>query len=136
MRGNIVRKILVVLIIFAPVFSYSGCKKQAKCGCDGDVLEILTDRPAKVYFNDTGTSITFMKEGDSYSTYNFCNPSEMFSKISGFGYGASLRVSGSVYWDCTYLYQASNSGSYSYQTMMKVYVVKVTDVTDQPYGKK
>jgi len=29
MRGHIIRKILVVLIILAPVFSYSGCRKQA-----------------------------------------------------------------------------------------------------------
>jgi hypothetical protein len=133
MRGNIIRKILIVLIIIAPVFSYSGCKKQAKCGCGKDVLFTLTKELATVYFNETGTSITFTRVSNPYETYNFCNPGEMFPKFTDYKSGDILLVSGHVYWDCTYLSQSSNS---SYQSYYKVYLAQVTEVTVDPYGKK
>jgi hypothetical protein len=133
MRGQIIRKILVLLIILAPVFSYSGCKKQAKCGCDGDVLFTLNLAQAKVYYNETGTSITFTTLSDPYSTYNFCNPGEMFPKLKDYKSGDVLLVSGRAFWECNYLYQSSN---YSYQTYYKVYMMQVTDVTVDLYGKK
>ncbi|MGA2407513.1 MAG: hypothetical protein ABSF81_12315 [Bacteroidales bacterium] len=133
MKGNIVRKILVALIIIAPVISYTGCKKQPKCGCGKDVLITLTNSQANVYYNATGTSIYFQTLGDPYSTYYFCNPSEMFSKLTDAKSGDLLLVSGSVYWDCNYVYQSSNS---SYQNIYKVYDVQVTDLTLNLYGKK
>ncbi|MEI6047648.1 MAG: hypothetical protein WCS03_02030 [Bacteroidota bacterium] len=133
MRGHIIRKFLVVLIIIAPVFSYSGCKKQAKCGCDGDTLYTLTNAQATVYYNETKTSITFTTLTDPYSTYNFCNPGEMAPKFDDYKSGDVLLVSGHVFWECNYLYQSSN---YSYQTYYKVYMIQVTDVTVDLYGKK
>jgi hypothetical protein len=133
MRGQIIRKILVVLIILAPVLSYSGCKKQAKCGCGKDVLFTLTNTQATVYYNDTGTSITFTPLDNPYATYNFCNPGEMFPKFKDYKSGDVLLVSGNVFWECNYLYQTSN---YSYQTYYKVYMIQVTDVTVDLYGKK
>jgi len=133
MRENIIRKILVVLIIIAPVISYSGCKKQAKCGCDGDVLYSLARTQATVYYNATGTTISFTTLNDPYSTYNFCNPGEMFPKFTDYKSGDVLLVSGSVYWECNYLYQSSN---YSYGSPYKVYMINVTDVTVDLYGKK
>ena len=135
MRRNLLSKILVVLIIILPVFSYSGCKKQAKCGCGKDVLFTLTKEPSIVYFNETGTYVTFQVYGNSYDTYNFCNPGEMFPKFTGFKSGDLLLVTGSAYWDCSYLYQNSNYSS-SYQSYYKVYQVQVTDVEKSPYGKK
>jgi hypothetical protein len=133
MNINIIRKIFVVAIIVAPVFSYSGCKKQARCGCDGDVLYTLTNEQATVYYNEAGTSITFTPVNNPYATYNFCNPSEMFPKFKDYKSGDVLLVSGSAYWECNYLYQSSN---YSYQTYYKVYMIQVTDVTVDLYGKK
>jgi hypothetical protein len=133
MRGQIIRKIFVVLIILTPVFSYSGCKKQAKCGCDGDVLFTLTNAQSKVYYNDTGTNIFFTTVDNPYATYNFCNPGEMFHKFTDYKSGDILLVSGHVFWECNYLYQSSN---YSYQSYSKVYMVQVTDVTLNLYGKK
>jgi hypothetical protein len=133
MRGNILRKILVVLIIFAPVFSYTGCRKQAKCGCGKDVLFTLTNTSAYVYFNETGTNISFQTLGDVYSTYYFCNPSEMFPNLADAKSGDILLVSGHVYWDCNYVYQSSN---YSYGSYYKVYQVQVTGLTLNLYGKK
>ena len=133
MRGRIIRKILVVLIIIIPVFSYSGCKKQARCGCGKDVLSTLVKEPATVYYNETKTSITFQTLSNPYSTYNFCNPGEMASKFDEYKSGDILLVSGHVYWECNYLYQSSN---YSYQSPYKVYMIQVTDVSVDLYGKK
>jgi hypothetical protein len=133
MRGHIIRKILVVLIIFTPVFSYSGCRKQAKCGCGKDILFTLTNEQATVYYNEAGTSITFTRLSDPYSTFNFCNPGEMFPKFKDYKSGDILLVSGHAYWECNYLYQTSN---YSYPTYYKVYMIQVTDVTIDLYGKK
>ncbi len=134
MRVHLIRKILVVLIIIAPVLSYSGCKKQPKCGCTGDVLYSLTLEPATVTFNATGTNIQFSTVVDPYSIYYFCNPSEMFPKFTNYKSGDILQVSGQVFWECNYLYQSSNS---SYQTSIyKVYNIMVTDVTVNLYGKK
>jgi hypothetical protein len=133
MRGYIIRRLLVVLIIFAPVFSYTGCKKQPKCGCNGDVIFALDSQPAIIYFNDTGTSIYFYLTDDPYSQYNFCNPSEMFPKLANSKSGDVLEVSGDVFWDCTYIMQASNS---SYPSLFKIYQVHGKDVSLNPYGKK
>jgi len=132
MRGHIIRKLLVVLIIVAPVVSYTGCKKQAKCGCEGDILFSLTSTPSTLYW-ESGSSIFFYTTNDQFSTYNFCNPGEMFPKLDDSKSGDILLVTGDVFWDCNYLYQSSN---YSYQTYSKVYVIKVTDVVSNLYGKK
>jgi hypothetical protein len=132
MKGNILRKIFVILIFVAPAVSYSGCKKQAKCGCGKDVLFTLNNTPSYVYWT-TGTSISFRTSSDPYSTYNFCNPSEMFKTMSEYKSGDELVVSGHVYWNCAYVNQSSNS---SYGSMYKIYDVQVTDVHMDLYGKK
>lgn len=131
MRGNIIRKILVILIIFIPVFSYSGCKKQPKCGCGKDVLYNLTSQPANIYWTSSA-AITFTTVGDPYSQYSLCNPSEMYPNLKNAKSGDVLLVSGHVYWDCTYVMQSSNSSS---QNPYKSYQVQVTDMTIDLYGK-
>ena len=131
MRGNTIRRILVALIIVAPIISYTGCKKQAQCGCGKDVLTTLVGASAYIYWQ-TSASISFQIVGNVYSTYNFCNPSAMFDKLKDNKSGDILQVSGKVYWNCTYVYQSSNS---SYQSLYKVYDVEVTDVAVDLYGK-
>jgi len=131
MMISILRKILVVIIITLPVVIDLGCKKQAKCGCGKDILFDLTDEQAKVYF--TETSASFSPVSNPYATYYFCNPEEMYSKLSEYKTGDFLLVSGHVYWECNYLYQASN---YSYQMYYKVYMIQVTEVITELYGKK
>jgi hypothetical protein len=133
MKGKFIRKLLVVVMIIAPLFSFSDCKKQAKCGCDGDILGSYTDIQATVYFNETGTNIYFMPVSNPYSTYNFCNPGEMFPRMKDFKSGDVLLVSGSYYWECNYLYQSSNS---SYMSSYRVYMMQVTDVRVDMFGKK
>jgi glycosidase len=132
MRINIVRKLFIALLVLAPLFSYVGCKKQAKCGCDGDVLYTLKGSPAYVYFNENGSSIYFTLTVDPYSTYNFCNPAEMFPKLAKYKSGDVLDVYGDVFWDCNYVMQASSS---SYGTYYKIYQIMGTDISINPYGK-
>ncbi len=132
MIGNALRKLLVILIISAPVISYSGCKKQAKCGCGGDVLYSFTATTVNVYFNDTKSLLYFMTPGDLYSQYNFCNPSDAISKLANAKSGDQLQVSGHVYYDCNYIYQSS---SQSYQSLYRVYVVEETALFQDLYGK-
>jgi hypothetical protein len=132
MIGNTIRKILVALIILAPVFSYTGCNKQPKCGCGKDVVTTLTGVSANIYWS-TGESIAFQIVGDPYSSYTLCNPSEMFPKLVDAKSGDILLVSGHVYWDCNFVYQASQSSNY--QSYYKVYNCQATDLTLDLYGK-
>lgn len=133
MKIKFLRKLLVVLIMTMPVFANTDCKKQPKCGCDGDALFTLDKTPARVYWQNSET-IMFMTIADPiYSTYYFCNPGEMYSKLADSKSGDVLLVSGDVFWDCSYLYQQSN---YSYGTYYKTYQVRVTDVHADMYGKK
>jgi hypothetical protein len=131
MIGNTIRKILVGLIIIAPVFSYAGCKKQAKCGCGNDVIKTYTDVSAYVYWT-TGATISFQTVGDIYSTYTLCNPSEMLKLLTDVKSGDILLVSGHAYWDCNYVQQASNS---PYQGLGQVYQFQATNMYLDLYGK-
>ncbi len=131
MRGNTLRKILVALIIITPIFSYTGCKKQAKCGCGKDVVKTLTNMSATIYWN-TSASISFQIEGDPYSSYTLCNPTEMFPNLINAKSGDILLVSGHAYYNCNYIYQASNS---SYRSPSVYYDVQVTGLTLDLYGK-
>ncbi len=133
MRGITIRKILVAFIIIAPIFfSYTGCKKQPKCGCGKDILFTLDKTSCYIYFADASV-IYAMIPGDVYKTYFFCNPSEMFPKLADAKSGDLLLVSGNVYYDCTYIYQSSNS---SYINPNIVYQIQVTDLSLDLYGKK
>jgi len=130
---KIIRKILLIMIITVPVLTDGGCKKQAKCGCDGDMLFELEKEMASVQF--TETSASFSPLSNPYATYSFCNPEEMYPKLQEYRSGDNLLVSGKVFWNCNYLYSAGSSG-YSYQYLYKYYDIMVTDVTTDLYGKK
>lgn len=129
---RIIRKLIVVLIIISPAISYSGCKKQDKCGCGNDVQITLTNEPANVYFLSSA-NITITVPRYLGSTFNLCNPTEIFPKLEDIKTGDQVLVSGLAYWDCTYVYQQSN---YSYNSMYRVYTVQVTDLYTDLYGKK
>ena len=128
---TIIRKILIALIFILPAISYSGCRKQAKCGCGKDVLFNLTNQSAYVYWSND-QNVSFMIVGDAYSTYYFCNPSEMYQNLKDAKSGDILSVSGHVYWNCAYAMQASNS---AYQSVYKVYDCQGTGLTLNLYGK-
>jgi len=131
MRGIILKRIFIILIIIAPVFSYSGCKKQARCGCGKDVVLTFAATSCTITWTD-GATIYAQTVGDAYSTYIFCNPSQMFPNLADAKSGDILQVSGPVYWDCNYVYQTSNS---AYQSLYKTYDIQVTDLSINLYGK-
>jgi hypothetical protein len=133
MKRNILKKLFIIVFVVLTAVISTDCKKQTKCGCGKDVLFTLTNASANIYFNETGTSIYFQLLGDMYSTYYFCNPSEMFPNLADAKSGDILQVSGLVYWDCNYVYQSSNS---AYTSAYKVYNVQVTELTLDLYGKK
>jgi len=131
MIGNSLRRFIVILIIIAPIVSYEGCKKQAKCGCGNDVQVTLIGQSAYVYWTSS-SNIYFQLVGNAYDTYYFCNPSEMYPKLADAKPGDILQISGPTYWDCQYVYQSSNS---SYQSSYRVFQCQVTDLTLDLYGK-
>ncbi len=125
-------KILVVLIILLPVASWSGCKKQARCGCGKDVvstLDSLLINRSTIYYTDS-TSAMFQL---GYNTYYFCNPVEMYKKYKSMSADDQIIISGDLFWECQYLMNSSNSYYYSYY---KVYNINVTQLAPYLYGKK
>lgn len=130
---HIVRKIFVVLIIILPFVSWSGCKKQAKCGCGKDVLftrdSLLINRSSIIY-SEGGATAYFQ---DGYSTYYFCNPGEMYPVFNELSSENQLYLSGEVFWECNYLMNSSSSYYYQYY---KVYNIQVTAMVPNVYGKK
>jgi hypothetical protein len=138
MKIYIFRKILVVLIIILPVFSWSGCKKQVKCGCNGDILRSMSnelmDRSQIIYSSDGASAYFTMSSGYYYDTYYFCNPGEMYAKFKELAGDDQIILSGDLYWECTYMMNSSNSSYYSYY--YKVYNINVTELKSYLYGKK
>ncbi|HEX2921929.1 MAG TPA: hypothetical protein VHO50_12275 [Bacteroidales bacterium] len=134
MIKNILRKILVVLIIISPVLVNADCKKQAKCGCNGDVIQTLNKQQANVIFTEDRSTVYFYLVSDpTQSIYYFCNASEMANKLDDVKSGDVMLVTGEAYWECSFLYQSSNYSYYN--TVQKVFQVQVKDVYVDLYGK-
>jgi hypothetical protein len=143
--GYKIRKLLIVFIMLLPVISYTGCKKQAKCGCDGDKLfrvsHQIFDHSSLVYTAD-GTNAYFIVNssgGIYYDTYYLCNPSAKFADYKKISSNDQIDLSGNVFWDCSFVQSASSSSSSSsyYYSYYKVYNIMVdTLVSVDPYGKK
>ena len=138
MKLYIIRKILVAIIIILPVFSWAGCKKQVKCGCDGDILsswkDELMDR-SQINYSADGSSASFsVSSGYGYNTYIFCNPGEMFPAYKDLEGENQIQLSGDLFWECQYMMSSSNSSYMTYY--YKVYNIKVTELKSDLYGKK
>lgn len=131
MNLSIFRKILIILIIIAPLITDMGCKKQPKCGCGKDVLFELSDNSVYVYYSPTTTSAQFVSVNSSGSSYYFCNPGDWYDKLKTYPQGQLLLVSGKVYYECNYLMNSGNSGYYQ----PPVYQVEVTNLKEDNYGK-
>ncbi len=137
MKLYIFRKIVVVMIIILPVFSWSGCKKQPKCGCDGDVIRTfrneLMDRSRIIYSQDGSSAYFTIANGYYYDTYHFCNPGEMFPAYKELAGEDQIILSGDLFWECTYMMNSGNQSYYSYY--YKVYNINVTELKSYLYGK-
>ena len=126
-------KILFSLILLA-VLSVGSCKKQAKCGCGGDIINEVVGFPIYIYPDTTYGQATFTPISNPYTTYYVCNPSAFMSKMKKFDYGAYVLVDGHVFWNCNYVMQSSSGSYYSY--MYKAYDFEMTDIYEDLYGKK
>ncbi len=124
-------KILFSLIVLLVIFT-SSCKKQAKCGCDGDIINEALGFPVYVYFDTTSNSARLRPVSNSLSTYYLCNPSDYMDFLKKFDNGAYLLVDGHIYWECNYLMRASNN---PYYQTYRTYMIYVTDMYEDLYGK-
>ena len=132
MKSFRIRKILIVLIILAPLFSDLGCRKQPKCGCGKDVVFEITDGQAQVYYTEASKSAYFYSLASTGSTYYFCNPGQWIDTLKKYPQGKVLLLTGKCYYECNYL---MNSGNYGYY-MPPVYQVQVTAIKEDNYSKK
>jgi len=66
-RKKILANIAIVLTVTAGVLLAGGCKKQPKCGCDGDALDTLVSTHVYISYNATSNSASFYPIWDNYS---------------------------------------------------------------------
>jgi hypothetical protein len=133
MIGKTIRKSCVALIIFAAVFISTDCKKQIRCGCGKDIYISITSTSAYIYFTADKAVITASIVGNPYGVYNFCNPTEMATKLVDAQNGDIMLLTGDVYYDCTSVYQSSSGYN---QSLVQYYQIQVTDLELDMYGKK
>lgn len=130
---NIILKVLVIIIILLPAASWSGCRKQARCGCGKDIVSkidsMLIDHSTITFTSGGGSA--FFQIG--YNTYYFCNALEMYPKYTSMNNDDQMILSGDLYWECQYLMNSSNNYYYRYY---KVYNIQVTLMEPYLYGKK
>ncbi len=120
------------VILAAMIMLAAGCKKQPKCGCNGDALDTLRMMHVNISYDAINKTARFTVIGDPYGYYHFCNPSEWMSVLSKFEQGEEVLVSGPYFWECNFMMQNSNSPYYSY---WRIYQVHVTDLSAYEYGK-
>lgn len=131
-RKKIFSNIAIVLTVTAGVILAGGCKKQPKCGCDGDALDTLYNTHVYITYNATTNTAYFYPIWDNFSLYYFCNPSQWMSELTKFEQGEEILVSGPFFYECNYLMSSSNSYYYNY---MKIFQIQVTSVAPYEYGK-
>ena len=122
----------MALLLIAGVISSASCKKQPKCGCDGDALDTLEQAHVYISYNAETKSAQFRPLWSNYDVYYFCNPSEFMDELVTFEQNSEILVTGEYFYECNYLMNAGNGGSYSYY---KIYQIHVTDVAPYDYGK-
>jgi hypothetical protein len=123
---------MLTLLVILAVISDTGCKKQPKCGCDGDALDSLDQAFAIISYNADKNMAQFTPLNNPYNIFYFCNPQDFMGELTQMEQGAEVIVSGEYFYDCTYLMNSSNSGQYS---PYKLYQIKVTAVSVYDYGK-
>lgn len=131
-RKKIVAGIAVVVVLLAGMMTMSGCKKQPKCGCDGDPLDTLNLTHVYIRYDADNKTAQFSPIWSSTEMYYFCNPSEWMSTLTKFQQGEEILISGPYFYECNYLMNSSNS---YYGYMYRVYQINVTDVRAYEYGK-
>ena len=131
MKGGIIRKTAVIMIILILLIADLGCKKQPKCGCGKDVIFELDEDAVYIQVNESSNTVIFYPAISTGATYYFCNPGQWMDTLKTMNTEQYLLISGKVYYECNYLY---NSGNYYYQ-LPPVYQIDVTAIAEDNYGK-
>jgi hypothetical protein len=131
-RNRILANMAIAVMLIAVVALTGACKKQPKCGCDGDALDTLEMMHVYISYDAETKTARFSPKYDAYSVYYFCNPSDWMSELSKFNQGDEILISGPYFYECNYLMNAGNSYQTSY---MKVYQIDVSYVGAYEYGK-
>ena len=131
-RLRIPSTIAMIIVISAVAVLSWGCKKQPKCGCDGDALDTLRLIHVNISYDVDNKTARFSVLGDPYAVYYFCNPSEWMSQLSKFEQGEEILISGPYFYECNYLMNSSNS---PYYYGMRIYQINVTAAAEDEFGK-
>ena len=133
MKANrILANIAIALTLTIGLILAGGCKKQPKCGCDGDALDTLKQIHVNISYDAKLKTARFTPIWDNYSIYYFCNPSEWMSELTKFDQGEEILISGPFFYECSYLMNRSNS---QYYNPMKIYQINVTALSAYEFGK-
>ena len=123
---------LLILLAVVPFAVNTGCKKQPKCGCDGDPLDSLMLSHVLVYYDADKKSAQCTGVNDPYSIFYFCNPSAVMGELTKYEQGTEVLLSGNFFYECNYLMNSSNS---YYPSLYRIYQIEVTAVEPDLYGK-
>ena len=88
-----------IFIFVVLVFSLQpGCKKQPKCGCDGDVRFTLSEERGTLTYDEESGYAVFMA---IYYHFEICDAGSVMDLLTPFEQGETVLVSGDVYDDCS-----------------------------------
>jgi len=120
------RKFYKFIFIFVVlVFSLQpGCKKQPKCGCDGDVRFTLSEERGTLTYDEESGYAVFMA---IYYHFEICYAEKVMDLLTPFEQGETVLVSGDAYDDC---YKMVNP----YAAYGK-YMLRLTEIKKDEFGK-
>ena len=113
---------LFVILVFS---LQPGCKKQPKCGCDGDVRFSLTETRGTILYN-VETSYAQFQPSDVFSTFEICDAGSVMDLLTPFESGETVLVSGDAYDDC---YKMVNPYAYAN------YMLRLTEIKKDEFDK-
>jgi len=91
-------KFIFIFVIL--VFSLQpGCKKQPKCGCDGDVRFTLSEERGTLTYDEV-TSYAQFQTSVPYAQFEICDAGSVMDLLTPFESGETVLVSGDAYDDC------------------------------------
>lgn len=125
---NLYKSIFILFILASTLLG--SCKKQIRCGCDGDMINSFVEMPVIIYYDAEAGSAQFTFEGNPLAKYYFCNPTEMMPELSKYESGTKVLIDCQIFYECNYMMQASNSYSSYYQA----YMVQVDKIQSSLYG--
>jgi len=114
-----------IFIIGVLVFSLQpGCKKQPKCGCDGDLRFTLSEEMGTLTYDEESGYAVFMAV---YYHFEICYAEKVMDLLTPFEQGEIVLVSGDVYDDCS---KITNPYMYS-----NYYMLDLKEIKKDEFGK-